>query len=302
MLRDIVGDKLDGIIDFRGIIPVRSSLENFLAPSRDLGAALDRYAEKYHLASSAGELEERPQGLAARMDKLGIDHMLLAGLGSSNDEIANYVEQYPGRFSGIADISPRIGLREVVNEIQRVYSMGFRVVGLRPFVDGLRSSDRQYYPVYSMCAELHMAVIIHTSFNFGRGLKLDFGRPLHLDDVATDFPELTIIASHAGWPWVPEMIAVAWHHDNIYLELSGQRAKHMAKDGSGWEFIFNYGSGPLQSRLLWGSATPVLDLRQQLSETLKLPMNPEALSRMLSTNPRHLLTRLGIKLGSASLR
>lgn len=149
--------------------------------------------------------------------------------------------------------------------------------------------------MYATCAELGMAVVIHTSFNFGRGLKLDFGRPLHLDQVAIDFPELTIVASHGGWPWVAEMVAVAWHNDNVYIELSAHRAKYMAKEGSGWDYLFNYGGGPLRSRLLWGSTSPYLDLEQQLSETRELPLCGEALSKMLDANPYELLSRIGVE-------
>lgn len=283
-----------GVIDFRAFVPLRQCMEAIVSPPPELAGAVGRYAEKYHLPS-AQELILTPQELVTRLNACGVDHMVLGGVGTTNDDLADYVRCEPGRLSGIASAPLGLGISEAVREVRRSYSLGYRLVGIRPFMDGHRASDRRYYPVYATCAELGMAVVIHTSFNFGRGLKLDYGRPLHLDDVATDFPELAIVASHAGWPWVEEMVAVAWHHENVYIELSGHRAKHMAKEGSGWSSLFNYGSGPLRSRLVWGSGSPIINLETQLSETRDLPFHPDALPRILNANPRELLSRVGVE-------
>lgn len=277
------------VIDFRGYVPLRQCIDTIVSPPPELG----RYVEKYHL-DSAHDLVMSPNELVELLDEVGIAHMVLAGLGTDNEDLAKFFQAAPRRLSGIAYITPQRGLVEAVHEVRRSYDMGFRLVGLGPYRDRLRASDRQYYPIYSVCAELGMGVVIHTSFNFGRGLMLDHGRPLHLDQVATDFAELPIIASHGGWPWVLEMIAVAWHHENIYIELSAHSAKHMSKPGSGWEPIFNYGSGPLRTRLLWGSTYPAFDLGTQLAETRQLPFLPRALTQMLTETPRELLKKIGV--------
>lgn len=279
-----------GVIDFRAFVPLPQCMKAFMTPP------LDKYAEKYHL--SPDDVKMAPKELVARLDSCGIDHMVLSGPGMTNEDVADYVQSQPGRLSGIASISPSSGLSEAVREVRRSHSLGLRLVSLRPLLDGFRASDKRYYPVYAACAELGMAAVIHTSFNFGRGLKLDFGRPLHLDEVAIDFPELTIVASHGGWPWVSELVAVAWHNENVYIEVSAHRAKHMAKEGSGWDSLFNYGSGPIKSRLLWGSTSPVMDLERQLSETRELPLSEQALSNMFDANPRELLARLGVEVTS----
>ena len=62
---------------------------------------------------------------------------------------------------------------------------------------------------------------IHTSINFIANRKIDYGRPIYLDEVACDFPDLIIVANHGGWPWVNEMIAVAWKHPNVFIEMGG---------------------------------------------------------------------------------
>lgn len=280
-----------GVIDIRSFVPTLPCMEAITSPSSELS----KYAQKYRLPS-AEQLTFSPRELTDRLDACGIDHMVLSGTGITNGEVADYVEQQQGRLSGIASVSPNMGLSAAVAEVGASYARGLRMVSLAPYKDGILSSDKKYYPIYAKCAELGMAVVIHTAFNFGRGLKLDCGRPLHLDDVATDFPELTIIASHGGWPWVPEMVAVAWHHDNIYIELSGQRAKYLGKDGSGWETIFNYGNGPLRSRILWSAASPYLHLETQLAELKELPFKDKALNCILQTNPYELLTKLGVEI------
>lgn len=281
-----------GIVDFRAYAPMRGCMETVTSPPPEA----DRYAEKYHLGS-ADDLTMDAEQLVARLDGAGIDHMVLVGPGASNEDLAEYVRPFPERLSGIASISMSMGISAAIREIRHSHSLGLRLIGLGPLRDGFRSSDRRYYPVYSTCSELDMAVVIHTSSNLGRGMPQDLGRPLHLDQVATDFPELMIVASHGGWPWILEMVAVAWHHDNVYIEMSSHRALHMGKPGSGWEYLFNYGSGPLRDRLLWGSTSPYLGLERQLAETRQLPMSEDAMSNMLSMNPRELLGRLGIKVG-----
>ena len=171
--------------------------------------------------------------------------------------------------------------------------MGMRLVGLGPYQDGLLANHRLYYPIYAKCCELGMAVVVHTSFNFGRGLRLDTGRPLHLDDVATDFPNLVIVASHGGWPWVPEMAAVAWRHENVYIEVSGHRNKYMVGPGSAWESLFYYGNGPLKEKIVWGSIWPYLDMERQVEEARQLPFKAEVQKLLFFDNAQRILKRCG---------
>ncbi len=283
-----------GIVDFRSFVPTENCMRSIVSPPDDL----ERYSNKYGL-SSFGDLVMTPEQLINRLDSNQIDHMVLAGLGVTIDEISEYVSDHPSRLSGVAGVSPENGIGKSISEIRRAYRLGFRMVGIRPFRDEILSCDRRYYPIYAACAEQDMAIVIHTSFNFGRGL-IEFGHPKYLDQVASDFAELVIIASHGGWPWVREMVAVAWHNENIFVEISAQKANHMARAGSGWEALFNYGSGPLRERLLWGSASPFLNLERQVAESRGIPLTSEAVQMMLEVNPRAVLSRLGIEPFSSS--
>src|SRR5438046_10458686 len=100
-----------------------------------------------------------------------------------------------------------------------------------PVIDmiGLPADDRRYYPFYAKCVELGIPLSIHTSANWTSVAVNDLGHPRHLDPVARDFPELRIIMSHGGYPWVLEACLLAWKYENVYLELAAHRPKYLAE-------------------------------------------------------------------------
>src|SRR5207245_2653930 len=89
--------------------------------------------------------------------------------------------------------------------------------------------DRHYYPFYAKCVELGILLSIHTSANWTSVAVNDLGHPRHLDPVARDFPELRIIMSHGGYPWVLEACLLAWKYENVYLELAAHRGEERAR-------------------------------------------------------------------------
>ena len=98
---------------------------------------------------------------------------------------------------------------------------------------GFFPNDQRYYPIYETARSLGLTVLFHTGTTGigagapgGLGLKLKYGRPIYLDDVAADFPDLTIIAAHPGWPWTEELLSVAVHKGNVYVDMSGWAPKY----------------------------------------------------------------------------
>jgi predicted TIM-barrel fold metal-dependent hydrolase len=120
---------------------------------------------------------------------------------------------------------------------------------------------------------------------------MDFGRPIFLDEVARDFPELTIIAALGGWPWVPELVGLARRHRNIYIDLAAHRPKYIAKTGSGFEMLLQYGNTLLQDRMLFASSwmTQGLPMRQVIEETLELPLKESVKQKWMYENAARLL-------------
>jgi hypothetical protein len=136
--------------------------------------------------------------------------------------------------------------------------------------------------------ELNIPVTIHCSINFTVNRTIDYGRPLYLDEVACDFPDLKIIANHGGWPWVTEMVAVAWKHPNVYIEIGAVSPKYIGTPGTGWESLMVYGNSLLQDRVLF--ATDNMLPHQRCVEEIKaLSLKTDVKEKWLGLNALNLL-------------
>ena len=107
---------------------------------------------------------------------------------------------------------------------------------------------------------------------------MEFGRPAHLDEVALHFPELRICASPPGWPWIEELIGVAWRHPNVHIGIVAVRPKLLALEDSGYRPLLAYGSKVLQDRILTGTAYPMQPVEAAYAEFEALPL-PDAVKR-----------------------
>jgi predicted TIM-barrel fold metal-dependent hydrolase len=179
-----------------------------------------------------------------------------------------------------------------VRELEHwVRERGFHGLSLRPFMVGLPADDRHYYPLYAKCAELDVPVSIHSSANWSTDVVNDMGHPRHIDPVARDFPELRIVMSHAGYPWVLESVLLAWKYPNVWLELAAHRPRYFAEPGTGWEPLMRYGQSTIADKVLFGTGwfllgRPPADL---VAEFRNLPVKPGVMERWLGDNARTLL-------------
>lgn len=203
-----------------------------------------------------------------------------------NDYIAEIVREFPDRFIGFIGVDPHKG-RRAVSELERAAKeLGLRGVVLRPFAHKLHANDRLYYPIYERCVEMDIPVWIHTSFHWWRQRSIDFGRPVYLDQVAGDFPELKIIAGHGGWPWINEMVAVAWRHANVYVDFSAHRPRYLGVPGTGWDMFLHFGNSVLQDKIVFGSDGLVLgmSIKDMVEEVRQLPLKDEVKEKWLWRN------------------
>ncbi len=208
-----------------------------------------------------------------------------------NDRVAEIMEKYPGRFIGFAGIEPHKG-KAAVREVDRcIGELGLNGVALRPFMHDIYANDPKYFPIYARCEELGAPVWIHTSINWTTERRMDFGRPLYLDDVCLNFPGLKVIAGHGGWPWINEMVALAWRHDNLYVDLSAHRPKYMPKQGSGWEMLLHFGNTTIQDKVLFGSdwLNTGIHISKVIEEIRALPLKPEVTEKWLYKNAERAL-------------
>lgn len=177
----------------------------------------------------------------------------------TNDYVASLVERFPERFIGFASVDPHKGEAAVAELDRAVGDLGLKGLKLHPVAQDFRPDDQRFYPVFARAAELDIPVLLHTGNTGlgagtpgGMGMKLERARPIYLDTLAADFPELTIIGAHPSWPWQDEMIMVALHKKNVYIDLSGWSPKYFP------ESLVREMKGRLQDKVLFGTDYPFI--------------------------------------------
>lgn len=307
------------VVDFRLMPPLPKVMESYItAPSHHGGYSSLYSFDRTDVGDFADDLvgtdlervksrAEMLRGVAAggtkvlvqMLDAAGIDVGVCTATDSStfhgrkipNEDVARIQAESNGRVFGLGAVDPNHPMAAAQEVQYCVQKLGLRGINLTPFEHKMFPDDRRYYPTYAKCCELGAFIVIHCSVNFSCEDTTEYGHPKYLDTVATDFPELRIVANHGGWPWVLELVAVAWRHPNVYISPAGQRFRHFAKAGSGWEPLLNYGNGVLKNRVLYGTTWPLLPLKRTVRELRELPLSDDAKSRWLGINANALLKR-----------
>ncbi|OGA46776.1 MAG: hypothetical protein A3F74_23425 [Betaproteobacteria bacterium RIFCSPLOWO2_12_FULL_62_58] len=200
---------------------------------------------------------------------------------ASNDVMAELQRKYWGRFIGVMGIDAGNVFHSALIEIERCYQLGLQVVFIEPGRSpGCNLDDRQLYPIYEKCVELDLTLIPQTTGNLG-GKNIDYGNPRHLDQVATDFPELRIIAGHACYPYGRQAIVVGGRHENVYLSPDETLARLGTED---WVKAVNMNLHDCQNKFLFGSAYPCHPMKRYMEAFFELPWKPEALPKMMYKN------------------
>jgi len=166
----------------------------------------------------------------AMMDQAGIDRMLISAWVAprnvmiSNDEVAGFVAEARDRLVGVGSVDISRPM-DAVREIRRcVRELGFRAIRVLPWLWEVPPTDRRFYPVYAACVEEGVPFCTQIGHT-GPLMPSEVGRPIYLDQVALDFPELVIVGGHIGYPWTDEAIAVTTKHENVYIDTSAYTAR-----------------------------------------------------------------------------
>ncbi len=209
----------------------------------------------------------------------------------TNEIVAALHDRHPDRIIPFAGADVLAGMPAVRDVEHWVRECGFRGLSLRPFMIGLPADDRRYYPFYAKCVELDIPVSIHTSANWTGVRVSDLGHPRHIDVVASDFPELKIVMSHGGYPWVLEAVLLAWKHPGVYLELAAHRPKYLSAPGTGWEPLFRFGQTTIAEKVLFGTGWFLLGRHPAnvTAEFCELPVRSDVMQRWLYGNAAALL-------------
>ena len=228
----------------------------------------------------------------AKMDRAGIERSLLVAArcgdlrvrGSTEvpyEAIADACRKYPYRFSGLAGIDPTRGVAGLKELDRAVHEYGFVGAHLYPHWFGKAPDAAIYYPYYARCAELGIPIMMQVGqclvYQTDRRLP-SVGRPMALDQVAIDFPELTLIGIHLGYPWVDEMISCCWKHPNVYMAGDAYAPKHWPAQAV--HYANTYG----QDKFLFGTDWWVIDPERAMTEVAALDFRPAPLRKILRDN------------------
>ena len=195
--------------------------------------------------------------------------------------VADAVQKYPDRFLGLIGIDPFMGMEGVRALEDAVVNMGFIGAHLYPHWYDLEPNQARYYPFYAKCIELDVPIqmqvgqsLIYSSEHRCRSV----GRPIYLDDIACDLPELKLIGSHVGIPWQDEMIAMAWKHDNVFICTDAHSPKYWPE--SVVRYINSYG----QDKVIFGTDFPVLRFKRTLDEIDDFQLKPHVRKKFVRDN------------------
>ena len=235
-----------------------------------------------------------------KMDRAGIERSFLIGVRAGDLRvrgsweipyavIAEECARHPDRFSGLAGIDPTRGVAGLKELDQAVERYGFVGAHWYPHWFSMPPDAPQIYPYYARCVELGIPIMMQVGHNlvYSRERRLpSVGRPILLDQVAIDFPELVLIGIHIGVPWTDEMISMCWKHENVYAAGDAYAPKHWPP-----QFV-HYANSYGSHKVLFGSDWPVIDPERAVTEIAQLGLRPDSLSRMMRENALRIFSRL----------
>jgi hypothetical protein len=206
------------------------------------------------------------------------------GAKSNNDSVVEFVKAFPNKFIGFIGLDPHKGMKAIEELKAAVNNLGMRGAAVDPYLAQIYANDAKYYPIYSKCCELDIPIVFTTGpATLVPNAIIDHVAPRYIDIAARDFPELKIVISHGGYPWVNEAIIVAERNRNVYIDLSEYEFSPMA------EAYVQAANTMIADKILYASAHPFVDFRQALDTYAKLDFKPEVRQKIMYDNAARLL-------------
>ncbi len=192
------------------------------------------------------------------------------------EDVVQYTRLYPDRFIGLAGYNP-FRIKDSLREIEiAVREHGFKGVYVHIYGFDIPLHDPKMYPLFAKCVELDVPVSMQVGHVL-EAMPSEHARPMCLDRIACDFPDLKMIGAHTGWPWVEELISVCYKWENVWLGIDAWMPKYLKP-----EVIQFIGSRMGQDRCLWG--TNGLPWKESLDQLEQLGLKSEAKRKLLRDN------------------
>ena len=231
------------------------------------------------------------------MDEAGIDLAVVQGRNSPevfmgrkfnaafirNERVAELQDKYPGRFVGLAGIDPTNTVHDAVKETDRcIRSLGLKGIFLEPGrALGTGPDDARLFPIYEKCLELGVPVSIMSGPYAGPDIEVS--NPLYVDRLATRYPELKIVCGHGCYPYVQEILGVAFKHPNVHVSPD----MYLFAPGGG--AYVEAANSTLREQIIYGSAYPLRPLVQTVADNRALPFSADVLEDYFSNNSKRVL-------------
>jgi uncharacterized protein len=274
------------VIDFRLRPPLKGFLELIMyanAERRD--AATRRHGMEPAQSAQAQSMEL----LLEEMDEAGVTLGVVMGRYSgvygsvSNQDVADIVNAYPGRFVGVGSIDPS-NRRNALRQIDEALALGLKGINLEPgaYPTPLHPDDRRLYPIYAFCEDRNIPVVMMAGGSAGPDIT--YTHPVHVDHVCGDFPDLRVAVTHGGWPWVQEILHVAYRHPNLYVSPD----QYLCNMPGANDYLTAL-NGFLSDRFLYASSYPFIGVKAYADWFRTLPVQPAVMDRVLYRNAARFL-------------
>ena len=267
-------------------VHVHADLHGHLALDDELNSAAAKYFKGDPYDPTVPEIaaDYRDQNMAAVI--FSVDAEAATGQPAlSNEEIADAAAEHADVLIPFGSIDPHRGIAGVRAARRLVEQHGVRGFKFHPSLQGFEPHDRSVYPLYEELQSLGVPALFHTGqtgigsgLPGGRGIKLRYSDPMLLDDVAADFPGLTIIMAHPSVPWQDAAIAVAQHKANVYIDLSGWSPKYFPPQ------LVRAANTLLRNKVLFGSDYPLLRPQRWLDDFARLDIREEVKPLIMKEN------------------
>jgi predicted TIM-barrel fold metal-dependent hydrolase len=282
----VSGLDLDELVAIDVHVHVHADLHGHLALDDELNAAAAKYfkGDPYDPTVPDIAADYREKKMAAVI--FTVDAEAATGQPAlSNEEIAQAAAEHPDVLIPFGSIDPHRGQAGVRAARRLVTEHGVRGFKFHPSLMDFLPNDPAVYPLYEELQSLGVPALFHTGqtgigsgLPGGRGIKLRYSDPMLLDDVAADFPGLTIIMAHPSVPWQDAAIAVAQHKANVYIDLSGWSPKYFPPQ------LVRAANTLLKTKVLFGSDYPLLRPERWIKDFEALEIRDEVKPLIMKEN------------------
>jgi len=207
-----------------------------------------------------------------------------------NFEVAELAAEHADVIIPFASVDPARGAAGVRLARRLAADFGIRGFKFHPAAQGFYPNERAVYPLYEVIAEHGLVALFHTGQTGagagtpgGGGIRLKYANPLHIDDVAADFPDLDIVLAHPSFPWQDEALAVATHKPRVHIDLSGWSPTYFPPQ------LVQYANTLLRHKVMFGSDFPALTPDRWIRDFENLDIKPEVRPLIMKENAARLL-------------